>query len=278
MLISGESLTSYVNKYFGPHQQEQIKLKCEAKLLELHKRSRTHLQDFIQFQLQQEIKNYVGNKVLKTFGQDFQRDPRYKRLMLIRQHSSGSSRDLSDCEDWDLNNLVTIITSNMEFFGDDFATNGKYQSQNEQRFKSNLFEIKALRNRFSHSENISCRDQYEGLNNIQKFFEWFKEGKDNAFSVKKQEYLDFMQEHRLKALNSLVEEESLQQVLRCLGQQSQIFEFRGALHIYQEMLDLPNLDLDSFKFIPEQSGSEMKDRYCIQLNSLQQMQEQALNV
>lgn len=141
------------------------------------------------------------------------------------QRRAGDNLQLNtDIKNCDLSGLVTILVNLVDtpLFRNEFdfeRKDSKLTNQVIQRFRNNLHDIKNLRNRFSHSEEINAREMYEGINNIQKFFESFAPNRPNSISMHRESYIQHLDRQRLLALENLVEEETLLQIKRCLGQQ-----------------------------------------------------------
>ena len=89
----------------------------------------------------------------------------------------------ADPSKWDLIVVINIVMLFLEYplFKDQFIINEG--DHNASELKNTLKSIKALRNKFSHSENISAREMYEGIDNTQRLFESFKPDKPHKISI-----------------------------------------------------------------------------------------------
>ena len=105
------------------------------------------------------------------------------------------------------------------------------------KLRQRLKDIVDIRNHICHNRDLSVRQIYENINNIQEFFELFKDGLANPMSKNKKKYLMYINEKRLKVLSQLtIEEQHLQLIRNCETKDQQIFEFRGFQEFYIDKL------------------------------------------
>lgn len=175
-----ETLTSYLNTLVSKANKQLIKNKCDSELHAIIKTNRGFVQNLVGFELQQEFKNYLGNKFIEEFGVDFEQKSEYKSMFM-----NSNGRLEIDPQRWDLPGVINIMVAFFDFpmIKNDFIINEKHE--NTIKLKQRLRDIKMIRNKFSHSHDIDARELYEHIDNITRFFEQFKEGMPNDFSKKK---------------------------------------------------------------------------------------------
>ena len=102
-----------------------------------------------------------------------------------------------------------------------------------------MHDIKTVRNKLCHNQDLEAREVYESLDNIQRFFELFKENMPNKFSQRKHEFVEMINKRRVLALENLMKEEQYKQIARCIRNAGrQICELKGYHEIYTQALGL----------------------------------------
>ena len=74
--------------------------------------------------------------------------------------------------------MVSIIDH--PYFKSDFIIEDKFGTTH--KIKQRLHDIKTVRNKLCHNQDLEAREVYESLDNIQRFFELFQENMPNKFS------------------------------------------------------------------------------------------------
>ena len=82
------------------------------------------------------------------------------------------------------------VTKRKQKQGPSFLGSPPIDCENTYKLKQRLHDIKMMRNKISHCHDLEAREVYESLDNIQRFFETFKDNCSNHISQMKHDYVD----------------------------------------------------------------------------------------
>jgi len=99
--------------------------------------------------------------------------------------------------------LIDLVDEQMFF--QDFNIDLKHD--NTLRLKQRFRDIKMLRNKYSHCQELEAKEIYDIIRNLECIIELFKEGRDNPISLSKAEYLKDVNKLRLFIMDRMVKEE-----------------------------------------------------------------------
>ena len=91
-----------------------------------------------------------------------------------------------------------------------------------------MTRVLRVRNKRSHSQDLTAREYYYEIESLIEFFEMVKSLEQNLVSQNKTQFLKQLEETRIRALMQLSKEEQAHQVIRTANTPNLMnFEFKG---------------------------------------------------